>query len=801
MGDCINCVFKGVRVGSKGPIDSPFVIVGESPGIMEIHKKIPFVGPSGALLDTSLKTAWEQLGHQPIEPYITNAFQCLPKDKSPQKVAAACKSCFPRLNEELLAHPRKLIIALGNAALWSITGDYDLKITRERGKLFKSRYSEMGVLACLHPAFILRGTGSIEQFAGDLKYGIELLTQGNEAITDYQEPSYTVVDSDELYTRFLAWLNSCALVAGDIETSGFNPLTDRILCLGVCEAASPLHSWILPPEYIHPEIFEGKTRWSWQNGKFDTGFLRQIGCKHARVDEDTMLMSYALNERGIHDLDQIASDWLRAPNHKKIIAQYLPNTKTSYEVIPKPVLYKYLALDVCKTAMLTPRMLKALEADPKTEKLYKEVFIPASEYLLDVQSRGLYVDRERVAQNAVEFGAEAAIYKEQLNVISRRVIGIDINPNSPKQLQNLLYRHLKLAPETTGTGKEVLKKLPPHEAIKALQKYRKVQKALSTYIIPMDELVQADGCVHTTFLIHGTVTGRLSSRNPNIQNIPRLPSLRGQFIARPGYIYVEADLSQAELRSLAYCSGDPELCRIYTTEGLSVHDEVRKEIFGDPEDWSPEQLEAYFERFGITEKDVERLLEEQKMIAKNVNFGIVYGITPAGLSEQINRPFHECARYIDAWFRRFPVAKAFIEKCRQSVTKSQTITTQFGRKKRAGYVPRDKIQAAENEASNFPHQATASDITLTTGIRIYKTLQERWGAYIVNTVHDSMLIEVPIDQDKNEVALYVCAELEKTPILWGITRVPFKADVKVGTRWGNLEKYKVNPKVDHMISS
>lgn len=780
---CDNCFFGGKQISSRGPVDSPFVIIGESPGLAEISQGKPFMGSNYKMIEDSLTQAGCD-----VEPYVALALNCFPKVKDPKKLSQATKICSSRLHAELTKHPRKVILAFGNAALWAATGNYDLKITKERGKLFPSEFAEIGVVACMHPAFLMRGGGSWDHFKKDINYAVSLLKGG-----DIKKPvttSYKVIEMGQQVKEFSNTLKALGKtpVAADIETGGFDFMHDRVLGIGI--SWDPSIVYIIPEGLIIPEVFENRCKWIWHNGKFDIKFLWHIGCKEARVDHDTMLMSYALNEkRGIHDLEQVASDWLGAPSYKNMLDPYLKNKKSSYADIPKDVLYKYLAFDVSNTLQLYSRMYPQICKDVSTKKCYDNIFIPASNYLARVENNGMYVDIDWVNNNKQTIGGDALKYEQTLNTIAQEIMGRNINPRSPLQLKKFLYGFLKLGHIDQSTDEDTLGTLPDHPAVVALKAYRKVHKGLSTYVKPALELLNpSTKRIHTTYLIHGTVTGRLASRNPNMQNIPRNPILRGQYIAAPDNVFIECDLNQAELRSLACLSGDKNLCDIYTTEGKSIHDEVRDQLFGIPSEWSEEQTSRYYERFNVPEGELKRLRDEQKMIAKNVNFGIVYGITPFGLKDQTGAPVHECEQYINAWFNRFPDAKRFIDRCKDAAAKGQTISTVFGRKKRMGVVTQDRLRDLQNEASNFPHQSIASDITLLTGIRIEHILWERWGAFIVNTVHDSILIEVK-DTPQNiiDVKEYVCSELAETPRIWGLNRVPFKADAKVGKRWGHLE--------------
>jgi uracil-DNA glycosylase family 4 len=834
---CEGCPFHtGPMVGTRGPKDSPFMVIGESPGRQEVKQGFPLVGPSGAVLEDALKKA----GLPYTEPYITNAHHCWPGQhlKSDETTNKASQCCGKGLVEEINAYPRKLILTLGNAAIRSVTGDYGLKITQERGKLFqphKDIVNVENVIATIHPAFILRGGGNYRQFRGDVLYGLQLLNGGSPKRNP--DVSYIVLDV-ALLKRLYETLRDKPkplIVAADLETGspphdpagpgGFDHIDDAVLMNGLCYDEQ--HVYIIPEELVfHPFArkimqIEG-IKWVWHNGKFDVKFLRRGGIPEARVDDDTMLMSYTMDERGgVHDLETVAHDWMNSPMWKSILNKY-KKAKQSYRVIPKDVLYKYAAFDISNTYRLYHIMRPQIQTDINDEKLYSRTLIPASEYLSRIEDRGMLVDQKRVKENEARLDIAMAIEAEP---IYRQALIYEGQPfpdnepfptdakererlfktckvfneklvNSPLQLSKLLYSHEYLGIESKekGTGDKILEELPDHPIVKALRKYRKVAKQNSTYVKPLlakEKNISSDGAIHTTLKLHATATGRLASSDPmNMQNIPRDDAIRGQFVARPGFIYVEPDLNQAELRSLAALSGDKVLCNIYTdTTALGVHDTVREKRYGNSKDWTIDDVQKYIDKFFITAKDdkavIKAILDEQKMKAKNVNFGIVYGITKYGLADQIDDTPREAQKMLDTWAETFPDAWKFIKMCMAAPSKGQNLVTPFGNKKRHQVVTPENVKELEKQASNFPHQAIASHIMLHGGMRTYKRLLNEWGAYVCNTVHDSMLIEVPNNYPAVcAVTDYVCAELQQVPIDWGITRIPFVADAKVGLRWG-----------------
>lgn len=786
-------IMAAVIVPPKGPVDSPFVIVGEAPGHQEVKKGLPFVGPSGLVLEAGLS----QMVHP--EPYVTNVVpHLIGKDKDQVMLSNLATEHHQRLHDEIHAYPRKVILALGAVALWALTGDHSLKITQRRGQLFKFEGSEYGVVAATHPAYLLRGNGSFRQFKADVAYAMSLATGGKPH--EFTPPTWEYVDTAEKLQLFLNQVSQHnGLIASDIETGGFSHRLDKVLMSGF--TLDGKHVYIIPGkkrEYIaaglqdlHDRIgaiwSNSNVRYCWHNGKFDVKFFQHQYNQAARVDEDTMLLSYALDEtRGIHDLETVAADWLGSPDWKGILDSHKKKNE-SYDIIPEPVLTKYMAYDIANTFNLHTTLRPLVANDPKSEMLYTKTLIPGSAYLAKIERCGMLVDMQRVEENRIEYQSQADVYNKEINQISVASGYGPINPNSPLQLKDFLFNTLKIPSKEKSTNEKVLNSLPAHPAVEALRKYRKINKGLSTYVKPVSDHIQDDGRVHQSYLIHGTATGRLACRDPNLQNIPREPKLRGQFIPKPGYCFVEVDLNQAELRSLAALSGDDELCRIYVDpNSKGLHEEVRADLYGSPKDWTDAQVERFKAKWYAD--SVERIVEEQKMRAKNVNFGIVYGITPFGLAEQIEDTPMEAARMLSAWGKKFPKAWGFIQLCRSAPVNGKNLVTVFGHKKRFGIVTPETIVAIQNEAANFPHQSTASTITIHGGIRVQDQLREEYMTDIVNTVHDSVLMEVPCKFEIIEaVTSLVIKTMEQVPMDWGITRIPFKAEAKAGLRWGNLK--------------
>ena len=785
---CPECPFAGPRVGSKGDPMSPIVYVAESPGVQEVRHGEPLVGPTGKI--------FHQFVPNDGSVYVLNAMECYPPMamKNEKIMNFAAHACRERLLDKIEMYPRRLVVAMGNSAVRSLTGVWDYKITQIRGRLIPSHLAELGIMPIVHIAALMKGGGSFRQWREDILYALEL---GSGASPRTHIPADVQVVSPFIPQSGIDWLFNEVLcyesneLTGDIETTGFDHINDRILSLGVTPQNDKGISYCFYPWHfplIKKYLESREISWAWHNGKFDIKFLRRAGIK-ARVDDDTLLMSYTLDEEGgVHDLETVSADVLDAPDYKYMIQPYLPNKDSSYELVPKDVLAQYQAIDTSNTAQIRPIYRERIRQDPALESLYTETLLPASEMLIQVEENGICTDPKRLDENEVFFADMKADIGQQIN----DMVGYSINPGSPKQVKELLFRRMKFRNRKKGSTAapilERLQKETEHPIFALILKHRKAVKMYGTYVKGLKRHVHPDtNRVHPTFLVHGTRTGRLSARDPNSENMPRLPQVRGTFIAGEGMELVEVDLKQAELCSLAALSGDPTLVEIYNTGG-DIHTDLANELFPgwDERKANPETYQDAY---------------EERVKCKNVNFGITYGITEFGLQGQIGGPIEDSRDMLEGWALKYPVASEFINKCRMAPIRNQIITTCFGRKKRVGLVSRENVRFLQNEAANFPHQSIASDITLHAAIRTWRQLLT-WNVRIVNLIHDSLLLEVPLTGDpgmhrhqyagdlRRLVIQLVAREMRQVPIDWGITRVPFMADAEYGHRWGSLQEYK-----------
>lgn len=781
-------------------IPAPFVpdraslaIVGEAPGTTELAQKKPFVGASGQLvlktmrgLRMPLKEGKDPVALNSFDVFLTNALLCRPPAGKPiSKVAI--ERCRPRVLAELQRVKPKVIIATGNTALHCITGDHGLKITKEHGRALDSKNVPFStIVACLHPSRILRTPGDFKLFVAAFKYAGQLLSGSERKHPGVTKFEALETEGDIREATFL--LDECnrrdRFITADIETTGLDPRVSKVLTIGL---AYGINRVLVVPERLVPAtkpLFLEDWNWDWHNGKFDIGFLRRMGLP-ARVDHDTMLMHYCLNENpGTHDLEQLAAQELGAEPYKaKANKHDSVATKKGFAGLPLDILYERVATDADYQHQLGLRFLPQVEANPELKKLYYETLIPASAFLRRVERNGIYINlevlnrlkkklkdkTEDIREEIIDIAQDYWDPEQYMRQTGAKTADIIIKPSSPKQLAWLLYDKMRLRSKGKGrsTAEDAIEHLKDDvPLVGKLLEFRSVKKELSTYVEGIERRLSNDQRIHTTFLLHGTVTGRLSSRNPSIQNIKQESDIRLQFQPAPGKIFLEADYKGAELRVLAYLSGDKFLTRCFQ-EGRDLHDEVSIALFGH----------------GFTRDD--------RMKAKTINFGIPYGRTAHSIAAAFGISVKEAQEMIDAWFANAKEAHQYLLSCDDAVRTGSVLTTPYGRHRRLGLVTGLTIDELQNEARNFRIQSISSDNTLHAGMLLEKPLLELQTT-IENLVHDSILTECvdnpySIEQSARKIVEVMMA----VPKLKLGTDIPFEVDLKTGYDWMNLDKYEL----------
>jgi DNA polymerase-1 len=479
------------------------------------------------------------------------------------------------------------------------------------------------------------------------------------------------------------------------------------------------------------------------------GLMRRYGVELGAVETDTMLAGFLINPGKPE------------PPLNELYREYLAPLGGSSTEPSEPAAVE---------ALREPIRARLTEGD--LERLYREIELPVARVLASMEAVGIGIDAAALRAIAAEFGAQLAGLERECFALAGR----EFNLNSPIQLRDILFNELKLPTKGLkktksgfSTDADTLEKLAAaHPLPQKLVEYRVIAKLKSTYADALPELIDpASGRIHTSFNQAIAATGRLSSSEPNLQNIPtRSPEgrrIRRAFVPAPGYVLLSADYSQIELRILAHLSGDATLVEAFARDE-DIHARTAAEVLAaDPSD------------------------REARRQAKVINFGIIYGMGPQRLASELGIPFAEASDYIKRYFERLPGVKSYLEDTLRGARERGYVTTMFGRRR---YLPElsgpdgGARAQAERIATNTPLQGSAADLIKLAMVRLAATLHEQeLAARIILQVHDELLLEVRIDALAS-TAESVKHAMEQAAVL----KVPLKVDLKSGANWAELER-------------
>lgn len=504
-----------------------------------------------------------------------------------------------------------------------------------------------------------------------------------------------------------------------------------------------------------------------QNFKYDLTIFARNGIDVQGVAFDTMLESYVLNSTGRHNMDDLAKRYL---GHQTISFEEIAGkgkNQLTFNQIPLEQAAEYAAEDADVTMKLQQVLWEKLSKEPTLEKLFKEMELPLLGVLSRMERRGVLIDSDALFLQSNEIANRLSELEEQAYVLA----GQPFNLASTKQLQEILFDKLglpviqKTPKGAPSTNEEVLEELAfSHELPKVLVEHRGLSKLKSTYTDKLPQMVNPQtGRVHTSYHQAVTATGRLSSSDPNLQNIPIRNEegrrIRQAFIAREGFTVVAADYSQIELRIMAHLSQDQGLINAFT-QGKDIHRSTAAEIFGAA---------------------LDEVTSEQRRNAKAINFGLIYGMSAFGLSRQLGIGRADAQSYMDLYFKRYPGVQTFMHDIREKAKAQGYVETLFGRRL---YLPDInssngmRRKAAERVAINAPMQGTAADIIKRAMIQLDQKLQNDPDIAMIMQVHDELVFEVRSEK----VAFY--SELIKTQMESAADLVvPLIVEVGQGTNW------------------
>ena len=598
------------------------------------------------------------------------------------------------------------------------------------------------------------------------------------------ERHYETIAEWRQFEQWMDKLKSTDLFAFDTETTNLEYMKAEIVGIsfsiepGVAAYVPVKHDYAGAPDQLDREkvlaalkpILEDPERGKLGHHlKYDAHVLANHGIQLAGMRYDTMLESYVWNSVATrHDMDTAAARYLGITTIKFEDVAGKGAKQLTFNQVPVDTAAKYAAEDADVTLRLHQTLWPQIQTVPALARLYQEIEQPLVPVLLRMESRGVLVDRERLKMQ----GREINVQLQELHALACKEAGYELNVDSPKQLQHILYEKLRLPVlrrTPTGqpsTAEDVLEELAASFPLpRIILDYRTLAKLKSTYTDKLpDQIDERTGRIHTSYHQAVAQTGRLSSSDPNLQNIPIRRAegrrIRQAFIAPPGYVLMAADYSQIELRIMAHLSGDEGLLKAFA-EDRDVHQATAAEIFGVP---------------------LEAVDADQRRKAKTINFGLIYGMSTFGLARRLELDRTSAQQYINRYFARYPGVKRFMDETRSQARETGYVETVYGRRL---YLPNIKSrnnqqqQAAERAAINAPMQGTAADIMKRAMITVDGWLErEEAPARLIMQVHDELVLEV-----RENAIGEVAAAIRTRMIDAGELKVPLKVDVGTGANW------------------
>jgi DNA polymerase-1 len=596
--------------------------------------------------------------------------------------------------------------------------------------------------------------------------------------------NYQVILNKADLKLWLDEINHATLTAIDTETTSIDAMQAKLVGISLATAAGkacyiPLtHCYMGVPEQLDKNwVLEQLTPWLedpqhqkvGQNLKYDYQIFANENIILAGISDDTMLQSYTLDSTANrHDMNTLALKYL---DHHCIHFEDIAGKgkkQLTFDQISLEEAAPYAAEDADVTLQLHLAIKPLLEKIPTLNNLYNEIEIPLLSVIAEVERNGVLVDATALQKQSIEMSVRLGDLEKQAFELAET----EFNLSSPKQLQQILFENMQLpvlkkTPKgQPSTAEEVLQELAlDYPLPKLILEHRTLSKLKSTYTdkLPL-QINPQTGRVHTSYHQAVTATGRLSSSDPNLQNIPIRSEqgrrIRQAFIAKKGNKLIAADYSQIELRIMAHLSADPGLMHAFNND-LDVHRATAAEVF---------------------DVAAEAVTTDQRRSAKAINFGLIYGMSAFGLAKQLGVGREEAQHYMHRYFARYPGVESYMEKIKENARQKGYVETLFGRRL---YLPQINAKnglhraAAERTAINAPMQGTAADIIKKAMLNISTWIeQENIPLVMIMQVHDELVFEVPEDQ-ANDLAAKIADKMEQATEL----NIPLKVDVGIGMNW------------------
>jgi DNA polymerase-1 len=824
--DCDNCPLFASNRGTvclkgDGPKNADIIIVSDAPTPQESRAGKGFQGEPGTILK-------HVLGQNDLLPYayLTHAVKCpTPGGRAPS--AEEIKACKPYLEQEIKQFDPEYVVSLGVPATKALFRG-KAAINKVHGELIEDEKVNYIGMPTFHPAYTLRDPSKKPGFDNDLRR----LSERYYGEDNVEDVNWNVVRRGNL-SDFIRQFKESSEFAFDCETSGLFQY-DGLRYITAIVIALPEIAWVIPG-FLHPDcqdrssspwrhgkafqklmdlifdLAQGKEAYAW-NGKFDNIWLSQMFGQKFFLTFDGMLASHILDENTANDLTTNCRTFLGVQEYDIPLNQKNGRLKRGEKASTN---WKYCAEDGAYTLRLVKLFKELLKKDAQVERLFYNLTMPAARALEDIEMRGLTLDRKGLDR----LGEELEDRKKQQLKKLKRLVGREVNWNSPKQIAEVFYDELKLKskiktpkglPSTSEAALIDLKDKHPVPAL--LLKYRETAKFLSTYVEGFKKYM-VDEKLFVSYKIHGTVTGRYSSR---LHSIPRDGSIRNLVTAPPGWSFVQGDVSQAELRVVASMSGDPELTRCFT-ENIDVHWRTLIETLraGDVGDYAekviptaeiiladggPDHDGGYTGALDLlldigheTVIEIDKDWKEARKRAKAVNFGFIYGMFENKFIETAKlkygwEPTFEEAKFVrDTYFMIYSGVPKWHERQKAIARRDKHVRSLSGRLRRLPAIDsRDRSAKAEAErqAINSPVQGFIGDFKAMAMVEIEETVDHN-KFLLVGEHHDAVLGMVRNGYE-DEVLPQVLQALRQPKLLKTLKvklNVPMESDLEIGP-WG-----------------
>lgn len=664
----------------------------------------------------------------------------------------------------------------------SLKGKQREKIERDREKAFMSRK-----LATLKTDVETETNWEKFLYGGENAEKLRFLYEelefgGTNGAKQNGAGEYELVTDEKTLDSLIAEIKESGVVSIDLETTSRRPTEAKIV--GIAVTTPQGGSRYIPIghsrgkqadaktvlEKIKPVAEDRSVKKIGQNLKYEHIVFALHGIELNGIFFDTMTAAHFLDSSRLgYGLDHLARTLLgrKMTSYKEVTTE--GKKQMPFADVPVEKAKNY----ACGDSDAAMEIYKKLSAEIENTGMagnYRDRVLPMTEVLSQIERRGVFADMEILKEISGDFG-------EKIGAVSSEIYsaaGFELNLNSTAQLKDLLFGKLglKTAKRTIkgepSTDSEVLRELSMYHPIpRMILDYREISKLKSTYVDALPKLVNPlTGRIHTSYGQTGTSTGRINSSDPNLQNIPIKSEegrkIRRAFVPREGFVFLSADYSQIELRLLSHFSGDMKMIKAFEN-GEDIHASTASEIFGAP---------------------AGSVTPEMRRLAKNINFGIVYGISPFGLSKQLGASVKQSGAYMDRYFSRYPDVRRYMREYAEKAKERGFAQTLLGRRR---FIPelasknKIRIRNGERAAINTPIQGSAADIINLAMINIHKKLKGSKSSMILQ-IHDELILEVSRDE-KDKVASVVKREMENTPFE---LKTPMRVDMKEGENWAEL---------------